>query len=337
MYAYTLRLRFILSKTVESVFTKRYQSSLPASKYDYILDRSESNRLRNEIFDEEKKRQSKLIPRIEKIEVQVKNVKPFGDATLIMNKHASTPYHCAQHFSQLISDRSIIAVVDGKNLWDMHRPLNDSCILEFKHFKDEDPTEVNRAFWRSCSFLLGMVVQRAFKSEIPVYLHSWPKPSIRSGCFIYDVQLPSLPDWKPDKEEIRSLTAMFWKLNASTKSPFERLDVKPSIAKDIFKDNKFKSQQVDKIEKEIGENGQIALYRLSDHIDFSVGPMIPDTSHIGRVSVACVHKLDSDIENLYRFQGVAIPSKLPIHFFPYRILLDRASKPKTNLIPQSQT
>lgn len=148
---------FPLGKIFDRFLGKRLQSSLPASNYDYILDRSESNRLRNEIFDDEKKRQSQLIPRVEKIQVNVTNVKPYEDATLIMNKHLSTPYHCAQHFSQLITERSIIAAIDGKHLWDMHRPLTNDCNLQFRHFKDEDPTEVNRAFWRSCSFLLGMV------------------------------------------------------------------------------------------------------------------------------------------------------------------------------------
>lgn len=127
------------------------------------------------------------------------------------------------------------------------------------------------------------------------------------------------------------MTAMFWKLKALN-SKFERLDVNIDLAKEIFKDNPHKSNQISNKLNNDSDN-KITLYRLCDHIDMSVGPMIANTSQIGRVSVTCVHKLDSSIENLYRFQGVAIPTDLPIHFFPYRVLVDRASKPNLKSIP----
>lgn len=179
--------------------------------------------------------------------------------------------------------------------------------------------------------LFLQVIQRAFKSEISVILHSWPKPSIKAGCFIYDVQLPSLSDWKPTTDELRSLTAMFWKLKAMN-IKFERLDVNIGLAKEIFGENPHKKAQLDVISRD-NPDQRISLYRLCDHIDFSVGPMISNTSQVGRVAVTCVHKLDSSIENLYRFQGVAIPTDLPIHFFPFRVLVDRGAKPNVQSVP----
>ncbi|XP_074598079.1 mitochondrial ribosomal protein L39 [Brevipalpus obovatus] len=299
---------------------------------EYLWDRTEANRNRNFLFDEEKKRQRTLTPRIEKIEVNLYNIKPHEDVTLLMNRNMSTPYHCAQHVSELLTKRSVVALTDEKDLWDMHRPLVDNCRLTFKHFKDENPSEVNKAFWRSCSFSLGMVIQRAFKSDIPVILHSWPKPSVKCGSFIYDVQLPSLNDWKPSPSELRSLTSMFWQLKANS-MPFERLDVSMNLAKDIFQDNVHKLKQLESISKESNDEQRITIYRLNDHLDFSIGPMIANVGQIGRVSVTCVHKLDSSIENLYRFQGVAIPTDLPIHFFAFRVLLDRGAKPLLQSIP----
>ena len=59
-----------------------------------------------------------LIPRLEKIEVQYQGVPE--DATLILNKNISTPYNVAQHLTEMLCDRSALALVNG-NLWDMHR------------------------------------------------------------------------------------------------------------------------------------------------------------------------------------------------------------------------
>lgn len=34
-----------------------------------------------------------------------------------------------------------------------------------------------RAFWRTCSFMLGAALQRAFKQEANLQLHSFPGPN----------------------------------------------------------------------------------------------------------------------------------------------------------------
>ncbi len=73
-------------------------------------------------------------------------------------------------------DRSALALVDGK-LWDMHRPLVSDCNLQLLHFHDDDPFHVNRAFWRSCSFMLGAVLDAVFKEDVFVELHSFPPPN----------------------------------------------------------------------------------------------------------------------------------------------------------------
>ena len=125
---------------------------------------------------------------------------------------------------------------------------------------------------------------------------------------------------------------MFWKVK-ETKSKFERLEVSLELAKEIFQDNKFKYQQLNSIASNLGPNNKISLYRLDSHIDCSIGPMIPDTSCISRVSITAIHKLESKLKNLYRFQGLAIPTQLPIHFFPYKILFERAAKLNMSSIP----
>lgn len=115
----------------------------------------------NKLFDEEVRRQRSLIARIEKIQVAVRDVKPeTEDVVLLMNKCQSTPFDCAQHISELYSTRSALATVANKDvnmLWDMHRPLTEECTIKYHHFTEPDSRILNQVFWRSCSFLLGMV------------------------------------------------------------------------------------------------------------------------------------------------------------------------------------
>ena len=117
------------------------------------------------MFEDEKKRQLNNIPRLEKIEVKYVGVPE--EAVMIMNKNVSTPYNVAQHCSEMLCDRSALALVNG-NLWDMHRPLEEDCTIELLHFHQDDPFHVNRAFWRSCSLMLGAAVERSFKDDYQV-------------------------------------------------------------------------------------------------------------------------------------------------------------------------
>jgi large subunit ribosomal protein L39 len=100
--------------------------------------------------------------------------------------------------SEMLLKRSAVAEVDGE-LWDLHRPLEEACTLKLLHMKVEDAHQaalVNRTFWRSCSFLLGAIVEGSFKDNIQVILHSFPSANVRSGSFVYDVDLGQI-DWDP--------------------------------------------------------------------------------------------------------------------------------------------
>ena len=79
----------------------------------------------------------------------------------------------------MLMKRSILAEVDDE-IWDMHRPLEADCTLRLLHVKVEDQHRaalVNQTFWRSCSFLLGAVIENSFKEDVPVLLHSFPPPN----------------------------------------------------------------------------------------------------------------------------------------------------------------
>ncbi|KAK7867220.1 hypothetical protein R5R35_008397 [Gryllus longicercus] len=275
---------------------------------------------RNEMFTAEKKRQREAVGRVEKIEVKYLGVPQ--DTTLVMNKNISTPFNCAQHISELVVKRSALALLDGVTLWDMHRPLEAACTLQLLHFKDSDPFHVNKAFWRTCSVVLGAVVTESFKEDIPVFLHSFPSPNVRSGSFVYDIEL-NVENWVPTKDELRVLTGQMVHF-CQQGHKIERLEVSVDLALDMFADNPYKSQQIPDIGSHSLSGDKVILYRVGQHVDISKGPLIGNTNLLGRCSIVAVHLIKDTSKPIYRFQGVALPQGLLLNHFAYGVLENRA-------------
>lgn len=69
---------------------------------------------------------------------------------------------------------------------------------------------------------------------------------------------------------------------------------------------------------------------MGDHVEISKGPMISHSGLIGRVTVTAVHQFaDGPVDNLYRFQGLALPKGIMLNHFAYNILEQRAKKLNT--------
>ena len=245
---------------------------------------------RNLLFSKEQNRQKDLIPRAEKIQVNYKGAPE--DVQLLLNKGLSTPFDIAQHISEDLVEQSALALVNG-DIWDMGRPLEDDCTVELMHFYMEDPFHLNRAFWRSCSFLLGAALDSVFKEEVNVLLHSFPAPNVTTGSFIYDVDL-NISEWSPTKEELMAISASMHRLSEKV-LPFERLVVDQKLAVEMFADNKYKAKQIPNIASKSKSGHSVTLYRVGDHVDISGGPMVGDTSFLGRrCTIAATHKIDYD-------------------------------------------
>jgi len=288
---------------------------------------------RNAAFEQEKARQLSLVTRVEKIQVTYEG--PPQSCSLLMNKGLSTPFNCAMHMQELLMQRSVLALVDGEP-WDMHRPLLHDCTLSFLHFKDANPRHVNQAFWRSGSFILGYILERAFKPEHKIDLCSFPKPNISSGSFVYDVDL-SLPDWKPTAAELNCLSLIGGRLGF-TDMKFERLDVDASVALDMFQHNRFKREQIPLIAAQSHSGNDVTLYRLGDHVDISRGPLISSSRQLGRFTITSVHDIESkDFGSLKRVQAVATPSQLVTHYWMFNVLCDRARKLNPGPLPSLHT
>lgn len=206
----------------------------------------------------------------------------------------------------------------------MHRPLKSSCTLQLLNFKMNDPSAINKVFWRSCSFLLGAVMTRTFKESSGLFLHSFPYPNVRSGSFIHDIALNE-SNWNPSRDDFRAFNVDLIKL-ASESKKIERLEVSHDIALEMFKENPFKREQLPSISN--SNDGVVTLYRVGDHIDISKGPMIGNTSFIGKCSVSSTHKISNadDSCNIYRVQGIALPVGFTMSPFAFSVINDRAKK-----------
>uniref|UniRef100_A0A667H9K1 Large ribosomal subunit protein mL39 n=2 Tax=Lynx TaxID=13124 RepID=A0A667H9K1_LYNCA len=295
------------------------------------LSPTELIEMQNDLFNKEKNRQLSLTPRTEKIEV--KHVGKTDPGTIfVMNKNVSTPYSCAMHLSEWHCGKSILALVDGQP-WDMYKPLTKSCEIEFLTFKDRDPREVNKAYWRSCAMMMGCVIERAFKDEYVVSLVRAPEVPVISGAFCYDVVLDKrLDEWMPTKENLRSFTkdarALIYK-----DLPFETLEVEAKVALEIFQHNKYKT---DFIEEKASQNPEriVKLHRFGDFIDVSEGPLIPRTSICFQYEVSAVHNLQAtQLSLVRRFQGLSLPVHLRAHFTIWNKLLERSRK----MVTEDQT
>ncbi|XP_017483218.1 PREDICTED: 39S ribosomal protein L39, mitochondrial-like [Rhagoletis zephyria] len=277
---------------------------------------------RNELFTQEQRRQQEAVGRVEKIEVRYLGLPQ--DVTLAMNANLSTPYNCAQHLSEGHCKRSALALIDGNVPWDVHRPLTESCTLQLLNFTVADPHLINKAFWRTCSFMLGAALENSFTDEAQLQLHSFPTPNIKTGSFVYDVVLRA-QSWQPSKAELRALSAEMVKL-AAKDLKIERLDVNNELALEMFADSHYKREQLPSIAQQ--NQGRVTLYRIGTHIDISRGPMVASSRFLGKCTVAAAHKIanEGDKDALYRVQGVALPAGFTLDHVAYGTLEERAKK-----------
>lgn len=140
--------------------------------------------------------------------------------------------------------------------------------------------------------------------------------------------------WQPSKAELRALSAEMIKLSAKDLK-FERLEVNHELALEMFKDSRYKSEQLPSISQQ--NHGRVIVYRMGRHIDISRGPMVASSRFLGKCTVTAAHKLsDEGADNaFYRIQGVGLPNGFVINHVAYGTLEDRARKLVRN--PQCRT
>lgn len=141
---------------------------------------------------------------------------------------------------------------------------------------------------------------------------------------MYDAQL-DLEDWTPTTDELRVLSAEMVKF-CQEKHQIRILDISVDLALEMFKNNPHKTKQIPDIAA--SNNGVVTVFKAGLHVDISKGPMVANTSHVGKTTIANVIKLQTDLPGgpVYRFQGVALPMTIILNHVAFGLLEQRAKK-----------
>lgn len=141
---------------------------------------------RNELFDKLKRERQAEILEKEKPPINVvldlgldKEGKPRPAMPVAARAWESTPGSFLKHVDKDVSSDVVIAKVDGKELWDLDRPLEYPCHVRYVPFSS---TEGRNVFWHSSAHVLGEAAEHHYKCLLT---HG---PPVEQG-FFYDMAI----------------------------------------------------------------------------------------------------------------------------------------------------
>ncbi|GAB5591819.1 threonyl-tRNA synthetase [Umbelopsis nana] len=222
----------------------------------------------------------------------------------------TTPMSIALSIAKSLGDRIVIAKVNG-NLWDLNRPLEESCSLELLDFENE---EGKRVFWHSSAHVLGESCERHYGGHLCI------GPPLEDG-FYYEMGLKDRVVSQTDYPSIETLANQAIK----EKQTFERLIVSKEDLLEMFKHNPYK-QHI--IKDKIPDGTSTTVYRCGPLIDLCVGPHVPHTGRIKAFSVtknsASYFLGDAKNDSLQRIYGISFPDKKQMT--EYKKFIEEAAK-----------
>lgn len=141
---------------------------------------------RNKLFDELKQRRNAELVGKERPAINVvldlglsKDGKPRPEMPVAAKAWESTPGSFLKHLDKDITSDVVIAKVNGKELWDLDRPLEYDCRVSYIPFSS---TEGRNVFWHSSAHVLGEAAECQFNCLLS---HG---PPVEQG-FFYDMAI----------------------------------------------------------------------------------------------------------------------------------------------------
>ena len=263
---------------------------------DYILER-------NRLFDELKRKRDEESSAKEKPTINVtldlgidKEGKRRPEIVKDGKAWESTPGSFLRHVDKDVSADVVVAKVNGKELWDLDRPLEYSCRITYVPFTS---TEGRNVFWHSSAHVLGEAAECQYHCLLS---HG---PPVEQG-FFYDMALPEGEGVKEaDWPALDSKASKFFK----EKQPFERLHVSIADLKKMFGYSKYKMYYIDNLLPPEGST----VYKCGTLVDLCLGPHIQNTGKIKTFQImknsSCYFRGDKNDDSLQRVYGVAFPDK----------------------------
>ena len=230
----------------------------------------------------------------------------------------TTPYEIAKGISNSLANRVLVAKLDKKDLWDLHRPLEKSCLLELLDFSTQEGKMV---FWHSSAHVLGESMEQKLSALLGF------GPPLEDGGFFYEATLKNPATEAYDRvihpDDFKELEAQITEISKE-KQPFERLVLTKAELLDMFGYNKYK---VELINSKIPEEGS-TVYRCGDLIDLCRGPHVPDTGYIKAVMLtknSSAYWLgNKENDTLQRVYGISFPTSKELR--QHKTFLEEAAK-----------
>ncbi len=219
----------------------------------------------------------------------------------------------------------VIARVNRELLWDLTRPLGElpvaqraggAVCLEVLGF---DSAEGQEVWWHSTAHLLGHALEREFGADRAFLCDGPALPAPRSGAglvgpgsggFFYDVEFAEPTPVTP--ERLKSVGALLPKSFKGV-SPFERLELSPSVARAMFAANPRKLAMIDALLAR--PDVVLSAYRCGDFVDLCRGPHVPSAAGLLRgggvkvLSASSVSGTGAGAPEQRRVYGISFPSK----------------------------
>ena len=263
---------------------------------------------RNKLFDELKRRSDAEILEKEHPIINAvldlgldKDGKPRPAMPVAAKAWESTPGSFLRHVDKDITSDVVIAKVNGKDLWDLDRPLEYDCRVSYIPFSSAEGRNV---FWHSSAHVLGEAAECHYQCLLshgpPVEQGFFYDMAIGEGYVFGTVQRnPSLmvssqvvkeADWSP----LESKASKYFK----EKQPFERLHVSITDLKEMFGYSKYKMYYIENLLPPEGST----VYKCGTLVDLCLGPHIQNTSKIktfqimkvGPSPIPCTARLTGD-------------------------------------------
>ncbi|EGD73377.1 hypothetical protein PTSG_11497 [Salpingoeca rosetta] len=217
-----------------------------------------------------------------------------------------------------ISNRNQIAAcrVNG-HLWDLMRPLTDTCHLQFLFWDTDWDYGLKEMCWHSGAHVLGAALEEVYGDDI--LLCDGP-PVKRGAGFFYEGHLKHGQTVNTDalaqvEKHMHELCRL--------QHDLQRIDVTPEQALDVFCDNPFKQHFIHRAQQQ-GETS-ISIYKLASFVDLCEGPHIRNLRPFSSKTIALTSTSQAEFDwsgreemkpdnwdthtPLTRTYGICFPSK----------------------------
>ncbi|CAJ0590439.1 unnamed protein product [Cylicocyclus nassatus] len=257
--------------------------------------------LNSELFDEVQSRVNQHGNTIDKIIISFID-RDGSKKDYLMNRNISTPYDCARHVNMLLAKRAVLALTSyggsTPQLGCMNESFRDRCNLEFIDFQSEIyATELNKAYWRSCSIILAAVLTEGLKNKISI---SDYHNEVSDSFFGVDVSglTKSLT-----QSDLRDLSSFARSDFISRGIPFETVSLSSEVARDY------------------GLGSSSLLCRFGNFVAPISGPVISRSDQVGRFAIVKARLKG----NTTLVGGVSIPEAQKTSSFLWEKIMENAS------------